>query len=236
MPGTRWELSSGDRDDPASSDIRRARRSQTRHSVRRFVSSPVLALRLSQDAPMAPLTKLAQWLIVVTGWTGAGKSTMAELVAAEVGATVASFDWLMSALRDHEDVWELVENPVERQRRVGWSLLGRVAEQQLRGGRSCVVDLVAREEPVGEWQQLADRYGASFAVVECICSDIEVHRTRVEGRSRMIPGWYELDWEGVVRGRQLYKQLSEPKVVIDAVQPVAENLHIVMHHLAAVQR
>ncbi len=36
---------------------------------------------------------------MVTGWTGAGKTTTAELVAEQLGATVASFDWLVSGLR-----------------------------------------------------------------------------------------------------------------------------------------
>lgn len=171
------------------------------------------------------------WLVVVTGWTGAGKSTMADLVAAEIGATVASFDWLMSALRSHEDVWSAVELPVEQQRRVGWDLLSRVAEQQLRSGRSCIVDLVAREEPRRELAALARRYGASFAVVECVCSDIDVHRSRVEGRSRDIPGWYELTWDRVERGRRLYEPLCGPKVVIDALDPPAANLRQVLRHL-----
>jgi predicted kinase len=130
------------------------------------------------------------WLVVVSGWTGAGKSTIAELVAADLGATVASFDWLMSGLRAMPEVSGQVGQPVERQRRVGWNLLTRVAEQQLRRGGSCVLDLVARDEPRQEWQQrLAERY-ASFAVIECVCSDIDVHRSRVEGRQRAIPGWY----------------------------------------------
>src|SRR5690606_14154769 len=73
--------------------------------------------RRHADAPGA-VTR--PWLVVVTGWTGAGKSTMADLIAGEIGATVASFDWLMSALRSHEDVWSAVELPVEHQRRVGW--------------------------------------------------------------------------------------------------------------------
>jgi predicted kinase len=174
-------------------------------------------------------------LIVVTGWTAAGKSTMAELIATEVGATVASFDWVMSALRSHDEVWNVVESPIELQRRVGWELLGRVAEQQLRGGRSCVLDLVAREEPVTAWRELATRHGASFAIVECNCSDVEVHRSRTNGRARNIPGWYELEWERVERTRSLYEPLSEPKVVIDAVDPLDANLNRVMQHLATVR-
>lgn len=160
---------------------------------------------------------------------------MADLVAAEIGATVASFDWLMSALRSHPAVWPTIEEPVERQRQIGWELLSRVAEQQLRGGRRCVLDLVAREQPRWEWIALADQYGASFAVVECVCSDVDIHRSRVESRQRDIPGWYELEWERVERGRHAYEPLSEPKVIVDAVNPPVQNLELVMRHLAGVQ-
>lgn len=180
---------------------------------------------------MSSTVQGGQWLVVVSGWTGAGKSTVADAVANELGATVASFDWVMSALRCHEDVWSAVEEPVELLRRIGWDVLSRIAEQQLRGGRSCILDLVAREQPRQEWAALADRYGASFAVIECVCSDLEVHRNRVNGRRREIPGWYELNWERVERGRQLYQPLREPKVVIDAIDPLEHNLGVVMHHL-----
>jgi predicted kinase len=175
--------------------------------------------------------KAAQWLVVVTGWTGAGKSTIAERLGHELGATVASFDWLMSGLRAVPEVWAHVEVPVERQRRVGWHLLSRVAEQQLRRGSSCVLDLVARAEPVNEWRQLAALHGARFAVIECVCSDVDVHRGRVDGRQRGIPGWYELEWERVERGRQLYEPLPGPKVVIDATESVDANLDRVRYHL-----
>jgi hypothetical protein len=173
-----------------------------------------------------------QWLVVVSGWTGAGKSTMADLIAADLGATVASFDWVMSGLRALPEVWAHVEAPVERQRRVGWNLLSRIAEQQLRRGSSCVLDLMARDEPCDEWRELATTYGASFAVVECTCSDIDLHRSRIEGRQRRIPGWYELEWERVARGREGYPPLAGPKVTIDAIDPVEHNLAQVRAHLS----
>lgn len=88
--------------------------------------------------------------------------------------------------------------------------------------------------PREEWAALAERHSALFAVVECVCSDIDIHRSRVEGRRRDIPGWYELKWERVERGRRLYEPLSEPKVVIDAVNPPEQNLDLVIRHLAGV--
>jgi predicted kinase len=170
-------------------------------------------------------------LVLVGGPTGAGKSTMAEAIAGELDATVASFDWLMSGLRAFPDVWAGIERPVERQRGIGWSLLGRVAEQQLRRGASVVLDLVAREQPRREWAELATRYGAAFRVLECICSDPAIWRERVEGRARSIPGWYELTWESVERSRVNYVPLEGPKLVIDAVAPFDENLALVRRYL-----
>lgn len=172
-----------------------------------------------------------QRLVLISGWTGAGKSTIANAIATDLGCTVGSFDWLMSALRPFDEVWTVVELPVERQRAVGWSLLTRMAEQELRHGRDLVLDLVARESPRQTWSELADNYGATFRVVECICSDVEVHRSRVEGRSRDIPGWYELTWDHVERGRRSYEPLRSPKLVIDAVDPLDRNLARVRDYL-----
>ena len=116
----------------------------------------------------------------------------------------------MSGLRAFPEVWAAVEFPVELQRAVGWSLLGRVAEQQLRRDASVVLDLVVREQPREEWARLAARYGAAFHVIECICSDPAVLRERIDGRTRSIPDWYELSWESVERSRADYVPLAEP--------------------------
>ena len=156
---------------------------------------------------------------------------MADAVAADLGATVASFDWLMSGLRAFPDIWAAVEYPVERQRAIGWSLVGRVAEQQLRRDASVVLDLVVREQPREAWAQLAASYGAAFHVIECICSDPDVLRERVVGRTRSIPDWYELSWEAVERSRANYVPLAEPKLVVDAVAPFEANMALVRQYL-----
>jgi predicted kinase len=94
-----------------------------------------------------------------------------------------------------------------------------------------VLDLVAREQPRESWARLASRYGAAFYVIECICSDPVVLRERVDGRTRSIPDWYELTWEAVERSRSNYVALAEPKLVVDAASPFAENLAAVRGYL-----
>jgi predicted kinase len=165
-----------------------------------------------------------QRLVLVSGSTGSGKSTIANAIACELRCAVGSFDWLMSALRSDAELWESVELPVERQREIGWRLLSRLAEQELRGGRSLVLDLVARELPRVEWSALAGRYGAAFRVIECVCSDAEIQRNRVDGRSRGIPGWYELTPSDVERSRTSYVALEQPKLVVDSVVALERNL------------
>ena len=53
----------------------------------------------------------------------------------------------------------------------------------LRREASVIIDLVAGEQIVAEWRELADRYGARFTLVEYVCSDRDMHRKRVEDRN-----------------------------------------------------
>jgi predicted kinase len=172
-----------------------------------------------------------QRLVLVSGPTGTGKSVLANAIASDLMCAVDSFDWLMSALRGISEVWKVVELPVERQRAVGWSLLTRLAEQELRHGRSLVLDLVAREQPRQEWISLANRYRARFSVIECTCGNAALQRERVEQRCRDIPGWYELTWSQVEASRTNYVALGQPKLVVDAVHPLEQNVAVVREYL-----
>lgn len=168
----------------------------------------------------------------MSGAPGTGKSTIADAVATALAATVVSFDWVMSGLRRFPDLWERVELPVERQREIGWTLMGRVAEQQLRRGASVVLDLVGRDAAIDEWRELAEGSRAGFFVIECFCDDEQLHRERVEGRQRDIPGWYELTWEHVQSSRQLYAPLRhEPKLVLSAHEAINVNVDRSLTHL-----
>ena len=86
-----------------------------------------------------------------------------------------------------------------------------------------MLDLVARAPVRAEGEALAERYGARWAVIECTCADPDLHRSRVEGRRRGIPGWYELTWEHVAGSRRHYEPLAGPKLVLDAADPIEAN-------------
>jgi hypothetical protein len=71
--------------------------------------------------------------------------------------------------------------------------------------------LVAREEDVGSF------------VVLTTCHDAELHRSRVQGRRRLIPNWYELDWDHVARARASWVPPDDVDLVLEAEDPLEQN-------------
>jgi predicted kinase len=163
-------------------------------------------------------------MVLVTGVPGSGKSTLAASAGSALSAPVLGWDWVMASLTPFDDIQTVFRQmDRERYRAVGWSVMWNLAIAQLRSGRSVVLDGVARDSEVRRLREIAAEYGARSLVVWTMCSDREIHRSRVEGRIRGIPGWHELDWSHV---DQLRNTLAEPDGIdlrLDAVRPLALN-------------
>ena len=163
-------------------------------------------------------------LVLVTGLPGTGKSTMAEATAVELNAPVLGHDWAMSGLRPYPELQEALDAMGLRGHRgVGWSILWALARSHLRRGRPVVLDGVARGPEVAGTRAVAREEGASSFVVMTQCADPELHRSRIEGRQRGIPGWYELDWEHVARARREWEAPDDVDLVLKAAITVEEN-------------
>jgi predicted kinase len=109
-------------------------------------------------------------------------------------------------------------------RSVGWSILRSLARAQLRRGDPAVLDGVARAPEIAQCRELVDEEGVRFLVVVTECDDADVHRSRVEGRQRSIPDWYELDWADVQRARDEWAPIGGIDLVLDATKPLDANL------------
>lgn len=173
------------------------------------------------------------FVCVFSGVPGTGKSTLAEAITKETNAALLNWDWIMSALRVFPEVWAAAPD-VDTRRDIGYELMSRMIESRLRLGQSSVTDCVARTRALAQWSDLAAAHAAPVFVIECFLEDAAVHKTRITGRQRNIPGWDELDWRFVAASRSAYEPLPEPKLLIDAAKPIAENLEAVRAYLGLI--
>lgn len=160
-------------------------------------------------------------LIIFSGLPGTGKSTIAEALGRELGIPVFAKDWLESAL---------VRRGFNREAHpplgyFGYELLTTLAERQLALGQSAILDCVASVPRLRDlWIEFAQTYNAEFYIIECICSDEEIHRTRLTNRQRNIPDWPEIGWDKVLEIQARYPTWEQPTLTLDALDSVETNL------------
>ncbi|WP_179220095.1 AAA family ATPase [Rhodococcus sp. NCIMB 12038] len=161
-------------------------------------------------------------VVVFTGLSGTGKSTLADLLARKLGVPAFSGDWLLGSLAPAHAVLARLDRP--RYLAMYHSMLESLITRQLILDQGAVVDCRIDDTVAARWQGVADQYSAHFHVIECVCSDETEHRRRVEGRQRNIPGWHEVDWAHVQRSRAESPPLTVPHLTVDSMEPIEANL------------
>ena len=163
-------------------------------------------------------------MVLLTGVPSSGKSTLADIAASALTASVLAWDWVMASLTAIDDVQAaLRQMDREDYRALGWSVIWNLSIAQLRSGHSVVLDGVARDSEVRRFREIATEFGVRSVVVWTLCSDREVHRSRVDGRVRAIPGWHELEWSHVDALRTALSEAADVDLRLDAVQPLEVN-------------
>ena len=170
-------------------------------------------------------------VIIFTGLPGTGKSTLAERVARIVRAPAFAGDWLMGGLKPaHRALAKLDRSEYV----AAWfGLLRTLVTRQLMLDQSAVVDDLVSDPQLALWHETAGRFAARLSLIECVCSDEAVHRARIENRIRGIPGWHEVGWDHVERMRAELAPLTVDRLIVDAMEPVDDNLRRVLSYITA---
>ncbi len=130
-------------------------------------------------------------LIAFAGLPGTGKSTIARLLAREIGAVYLRIDAIEGALRLCEPGREIGPE--------GYDIAAALAVSNLEIGRDAIVDCVNPWPLTRDgFRQAARRARAEFLGVEIVCADPVLHRARLESRSNDLPGVPKVDWAQVV--------------------------------------
>ena len=165
-------------------------------------------------------------LVVMMGLPGTGKSAIAEAIARAIRAPVFSVDPLEATLNRYGITRE------HRSDYAAYGLAADLARSQLRLQQSAVIDAVNWIELVRAWwRDLAAEFGVSRPLIECVCSDRNVHRQRIEERRRDIPGFL---YESVAQSGTEYEPCDEDRLVVDAVNPLENNVRDAVAYVRSV--
>lgn len=167
-------------------------------------------------------------LYAFSGLPGTGKSTLAQGLAARLGAVYLRIDTLEQRLRD------AFPGPIEAE---GYELAYAIAADNLRLGLSVVADCVNPVEATrAAWAQTARTAGARIVPIGVTCNDAGEHRRRVEGRVADIPGLRLPTWKQVLDRE--FQPWATQEVFIDTgekrAQACLEELLLKLHNYSQV--
>lgn len=149
-------------------------------------------------------------LIVTSGLPGSGKSTIAEGLAGALSAPIFSVDPIEAAM------W-VSGLPKAETGIAAYNVAQALASENLKLGRTVIVDAVNPVDAARQmWRDLAEQQSVDLVFIEIVCSDVKIHRERIEARARNIDGMPEVTWEAVQSRRDEYERWTEDRLVLDS--------------------
>jgi predicted kinase len=158
-------------------------------------------------------------LVALKGMPGSGKSTLGRALSKHLGWPII----------DKDDVKDLIDGHSDDSGTLAYSVMFNIARRQLQQGLSVICDSPLTYASLYEQaRQLATETGATLVVLECVCSDEEEWRRRVDARREAgLPMHHMSSWEKlqgyrrVVEGKVDYR-VADERLVVDTVRPLEE--------------
>src|SRR5216683_4851969 len=163
-------------------------------------------------------------LIVMRGYPGTGKSTIARAIAAALHAPLIDRDILrqkaVDIFGDHPQVG-----------RFSYEMMFALTKEQLSLGLSVVVDTPLTYHTTYEQsKELASAYHTPMLVVHCQCPP-EVQKRRLEGRKGKVSEFQITSWEEWEQWKPRFEEYEDGGCVIDTSNPMDESLARMMRSI-----
>ncbi len=160
-------------------------------------------------------------LIVMRGYPGTGKSTIARAISAALHAPLIDRDILRQKAVD-------IFGNLPHVGRFSYELMFALAEEQLSLGLSVVVDTPLTYRTTYEQaKELAQTFHAPMLVVHCQCSP-EVQKRRLEGRVGKVSEFQITTWEEWMQWKPRFEDFDDEGCIIDTSNPLDDSLAKVM--------
>jgi predicted kinase len=156
-------------------------------------------------------------LIVMRGYPGTGKSTIARAISAALHAPLIDRDILRQKAVD-------IFGNLPHVGRFSYELMFALTEEQLGLGLSVVVDTPLTYRTTYEQaKELAQTFHAPMLVVHCQCSP-EVQKRRLEGRVGKVSEFQITSWEEWMQWKPRFEDFDDEGCIIDTSNPLDDSL------------
>lgn len=155
--------------------------------------------------------------IVMRGYPGTGKSTIARMLAASLHAPLIDRDVLRQVAVD-------VFGNIPAVGYFSYELMFALTREQLRLGLSVVVDSpLTYYRTYEHCLDIAEECHTPMLVVHCQCPQ-EVQRRRLEGRKGQVSSFQITSWEEWEQWKTRFEDFDDHGCIIDTSNPMEESL------------
>ncbi|MEM8976764.1 MAG: AAA family ATPase [Pseudomonadota bacterium] len=163
-------------------------------------------------------------LVFLSGLPGVGKTTVTKCVSARSKAIHLRVDSVEAALK--RSILNI--HPAED---AGYLALSSIAKDNLSLGFDVIADTVNPIEVTRKlWELTAAAASAQLLNVEIVCSDMDVHRQRVETRKIDIEGLAVSDWKAVST-RQFEQWQTDWPIVDTSINGIDECAAMIVREI-----
>lgn len=161
--------------------------------------------------------QIANTLIVMRGYPGTGKSTIARAIAKT----------LHIPLIDRDVIRQVIVNILGNHAEVGhlaYEMIFALASEQLKLGLSLVIDTpLTYYRTYEQARQLAASFHVPMLVVHCQCSP-QIQKHRLESRKGTVSEFQITSWEEWKQWEPRFEEFNDGGCVIDTVNQIEDSL------------